>query len=498
MAAVADPAENGATNFLDNETLTPPQSTTPSLLNETTAAFSESNQPDSLAAETAPGSDAERWPGWPGDCVFRVIVPVSKVGAIIGRKGDIIRKMCEETRARIKVLDGPTTTPDRIVMISAKEEPEAYMSPAMEAVVRVFRRVSGLPDSDDDEDVQNAGSAFSSVRLLVASSQAINLIGKQGSSIKSIVENSGASVRILSDEDTPFYAAKDERIVDLQGEALKIVKALEGVVGHLRKFLVDHSVVPLFEKQYLARVSQVRQEEPLANNQSSLHSNNHSSLHSALANAIESDILARREAMFLERDTRVESFVQPSGVSIYSQDPAMSARHSPGLPRVSAAFVTQVSQTMQIPFSYAEDIIGLEGANIAFIRRRSGCTITIQESPHPDQITVEIKGTSSQVQTAQQLIQEFISNHKEPVSVSAGYARVDTGYVPAYPPQLSNLQEPLSSSYIGTETVQYRPTAYSQLAGPSASTYTPSLNGQTYGTEYRPASDVGGYNSYNL
>ncbi|KAF8077235.1 hypothetical protein N665_1054s0012 [Sinapis alba] len=493
MAAVADSVENGATDFPENETLTPSEATAPSsLLNETTDAFPESNQPDSLAPETA--LDAERWPGWPGDCVFRVIVPVSKVGAIIGRKGDIIRKMCEETRARIKVLDGPTTTPDRIVMISAKEEPEAYMSPAMDAVIRVFRRVSGLPDSDDDEDLQNAASAFSSVRLLVASSQAINLIGKQGSSIKSIVENSGASVRILSDEDTPFYAAQDERIVDLQGEALKIVKALEGVVGHLRKFLVDHSVVPLFEKQYLARVSQARQEEPLANNMSSLHT--------ILSNAIGSDLsslFSRREPLFSERDTRVESFVQPSGVSIYSQDPALSARHSPpGLARVSAAFVTQVSQTMQIPFSYAEDIIGLEGANIAFIRRRSESTITIQESPLPDQITVEIKGTSSQVQTAQQLIQEFISNHKEPVSVSGGYARVDAGYVPTYPPQLSNRQEqPLSSSYMGTETAQYRPTAYSQLAGPS--TYTPTLTGQTYGTEYRPASDVGGgYNSYNL
>lgn len=71
------------------------------------------------------------------------------------------------------------------------------MSPAMDAVVRVFRRVSGLPDNDDD--VQNAGSTFCSVRLLVASTQAINLIGKQGSLIKSIVENSGASVRILSE-----------------------------------------------------------------------------------------------------------------------------------------------------------------------------------------------------------------------------------------------------------------------------------------------------------
>lgn len=72
------------------------------------------------------------------------------------------------------------------------------MSPAMDAVVRVFRRVSGLPDNDDD-DLQNAASAFCSVRLLVASTQAINLIGKQGSLIKSIVENSGASVRILSE-----------------------------------------------------------------------------------------------------------------------------------------------------------------------------------------------------------------------------------------------------------------------------------------------------------
>ncbi|AEE85142.1 putative nucleic acid binding protein [Arabidopsis thaliana] len=495
MAAVADSVENnGSINLPENENLIPAGFSAAALLDENSGAFPELNQPDSLAAAETTFPDTndsaeERWPGWPGDCVFRMIVPVTKVGAIIGRKGDFIKKMCEETRARIKVLDGPVNTPDRIVLISGKEEPEAYMSPAMDAVLRVFRRVSGLPDNDDD-DVQNAGSVFSSVRLLVASTQAINLIGKQGSLIKSIVENSGASVRILSEEETPFYAAQDERIVDLQGEALKILKALEAIVGHLRRFLVDHTVVPLFEKQYLARVSQTRQEEPLAESKSSLHT--------ISSNLMEPDfsLLARREPLFLERDSRVDSRVQPSGVSIYSQDPVLSARHSPGLARVSSAFVTQVSQTMQIPFSYAEDIIGVEGANIAYIRRRSGATITIKESPHPDQITVEIKGTTSQVQTAEQLIQEFIINHKEPVSVSGGYARIDSGYVPAYPPQLSNRQEPLPSTYMGTEPVQYRPTAYSQLGGPS--TYTPTLTGQTYGSEYRPASDVGGYSSYNL
>lgn len=46
----------------------------------------------------------------------------------------------------------------------------------------------------------------------------------------------------------PSYVSADERIVEMQGDVVKVLKALEAVVGHLRKFLVDHSVLPLFEK----------------------------------------------------------------------------------------------------------------------------------------------------------------------------------------------------------------------------------------------------------
>lgn len=58
---------------------------------------------------------SERWPGWPGDNVFRLIVPVSKVGSIIGRRGELVKKMCDETRARIRILEGPPGISDRIV-----------------------------------------------------------------------------------------------------------------------------------------------------------------------------------------------------------------------------------------------------------------------------------------------------------------------------------------------------------------------------------------------
>lgn len=50
------------------------------------------------------------------------------------------------------------------------------------------------------------------------------------------------------EDEVQYFATAEERIVDLQGEALKVLKALEAVIGHLRKFLVDHSILPLFEK----------------------------------------------------------------------------------------------------------------------------------------------------------------------------------------------------------------------------------------------------------
>ncbi|KAI9102351.1 hypothetical protein K1719_023553 [Acacia pycnantha] len=66
----------------------------------------------------------------------------------------------------------------------------------MDAAIRVFKRVYGLSEGDGESGL--LGVAYVSVRLLVASTQAINLIGKQGSLIKSIQESTGASARVLS------------------------------------------------------------------------------------------------------------------------------------------------------------------------------------------------------------------------------------------------------------------------------------------------------------
>lgn len=66
---------------------------------------------------------------------------------------------------------------------------------------------------------------------------------------------------------------------------------------------------------------------------------------------------------------------------------------------------------MQIPLSYADAVIGVNGANISYIRRTSGATVAIQETRGvPGEMTVEINGSASQVLAAQQLVQVFPQN----------------------------------------------------------------------------------------
>jgi len=368
----------------------------------------------------------KKWPGWPGETVFRLIVQVQKVGSIIGRKGELVKKMCEETRARIKILEGVAGTTDRVVLITAREEPDAPISPAMDAILRVHKRVAGIQDSEGDGANQPlAGSGVITTRLLVAASQAGSLIGKQGSTIKSIQEASAATVRVLPADELSHCSLPEDRIVEIQGEAPKVQKALEMVAGHLRKFLVDRSILPLFEQNpHSANDAQDlaptwgKTTVPALSTTSQPGLGGLGGLGAGLTSTFKHD------SFYPPRDTQIESQPHHRGLSIYGKDPGpvglRSSLHAPA----AAPVITQVIQKMQIPLSYADDVIGVEGTNIGYMRRVSGATITIQETRGvPSEITVEIKGTNTQVQTAQQLIQNFMAGGHKKVThnVDAGY-----------------------------------------------------------------------------
>ncbi|XP_009622406.1 flowering locus K homology domain-like isoform X2 [Nicotiana tomentosiformis] len=358
-------------------------------------------------------SEEKRWPGWPGENVFRMLVPAQKVGGIIGRRGEYIKKTCEETKARIKVLDGPPGTTERAVMISAKEEPSLSIPPAMDGLLKVHKRIVDV-DADSASAPPGAGRPVTT-RLLVAASQAGSLIGKQGSTIKSIQDTSHCTIRVIGEEHLPAFALPDDSVVEIQGEPAGVHKAVEMIASHLRKFLVDRSVIGVFEMQM-----QMPNARPNQNMPPSGPSQSWAPPPSGFPANARGGPGFGPNPQYMPPPRQFDSYYPPVDMPpfekqprqappLYGRDVSMGT-HGTNV-QTQQSMVTKVTQNMQIPLSYADAVIGTSGSNISYIRRTSGASIAIQETRGvPGEMTVEITGSASQVQTAQQLVQNSIAD----------------------------------------------------------------------------------------
>ncbi|KAL2345801.1 hypothetical protein Fmac_007086 [Flemingia macrophylla] len=389
---------------------------------------------ETIEAEEHGGEGAvvaeKKWPGWPGESVFRMLVPAQKVGGIIGRKGEFIKKIVEETRARVKILDGPPGTAQRAVMISAKEEPDSSLPPAVDGLLRVHKRIIDGLESDFTHAPSGVVGKVST-KLLVAASQAGSLIGKQGGNVKSIQEASNCIVRVLGAEDLPIFALQDDRVVEVVGDPAGVHKALELIASHLRKFLVDRGVIPIFEMNM-----------QIANPHYGEHMPTHQSWGppQGLPPTAGGGPGFGPPSQYMPPPRPLDSYYPPTempppvdkqphqGISAYGRDVSIGV-HASSNTQSASSLVTQITQQMQIPLSYADAVIGTAGASISYIRRASGSTVTIQEARGvPGEMTVEISGTASQVQTAQQLIQNFMAEAAAPAQPQTGGPVADQGY----------------------------------------------------------------------
>ncbi|GER46293.1 RNA-binding KH domain-containing protein [Striga asiatica] len=291
------------------------------------------------------------------------------------------------------------------VMISAKDEPSALLPPAVNGLLRVHARVMEGIENDSSQPAPGLGGKVST-RLLLPAAQAGSLIGKQGTTVKSIQEESNCIVRVLGAEELPVFALHDDRVVEIVGELGSTRKAIELIACHLRKFLVDRSIIPVIEMQMQTPNSHMENVPPPPQHwgpppPQSFPPNPHT-VGGFGANS-----------HFMPPPRQFDNYFphenQPhEGISAYGRETPVPVHTSSN--QTASAVITQITQQMQVPLSYADAVIGTQGANISYIRRVSGATITIQETKGvPSEMTVEIIGTSSQAQTAQQLIQNFMA-----------------------------------------------------------------------------------------
>ncbi|KAK6258782.1 K Homology domain [Theobroma cacao] len=174
------------------------------------------------------------------EVVFRMLCSNGAAGAIIGKKGAIVRALQNQTGASIMFAAPVTESGERVVTISALENLESWYSPAQNAVVLVFARSveadigKGLPSG------LSKGSAVT-VRLLVAKNLVSCLNDKGGRVLSEIVEVTGADVQILDGDLTLDHSPED--VVQITGEYKSVQNAIFQVTSRLRHNLLPPEVL---------------------------------------------------------------------------------------------------------------------------------------------------------------------------------------------------------------------------------------------------------------
>ncbi|PAN13178.1 hypothetical protein PAHAL_2G319300 [Panicum hallii] len=163
------------------------------------------------------------------EIVFRMIILNDMVGSIIGKGGSTIRALQSETGASIKILEPIADSDERVVAISARENSDMMHSPAQDAVVRVYSRIS---EASIDR------NSPTPARLLVPAQHIGCLLGKGGSIITEMRKLTGAGIRILGNEQIPRCAQRNDEMVQVTGSFQSIHDALIHITGRIRDVII--------------------------------------------------------------------------------------------------------------------------------------------------------------------------------------------------------------------------------------------------------------------
>lgn len=170
----------------------------------------------------------------PADTVYRILCPSRKIGGVIGKGGNIVKSLREETQAKITVADTIPGSEERVIIIyssptkiakkvnkdddSAAETKKESMEPhcaAQDALLKVHDRIieedlfGGMASDDDNE------NSTITARLLVPNNMVGCLLGKRGDVIQRLRSETGANIRVLPADRLPPCAMNTDELVQV-------------------------------------------------------------------------------------------------------------------------------------------------------------------------------------------------------------------------------------------------------------------------------------------
>ncbi|XP_036594665.1 poly(rC)-binding protein 2-like isoform X2 [Trichosurus vulpecula] len=145
---------------------------------------------------------------------IRLLMHGKEVGNIIGKKGESVKKMCEESGARINISEG--NCPERIITLAGPTN----------AICKAFAMIIDKLEEDISSSMTNSTAASRppvTLRLVVPDSQCGSLIGKGG--CKEIRESTGAQVQVAGD----MLPNSTERAITIAGILQSIIECVKQI-----------------------------------------------------------------------------------------------------------------------------------------------------------------------------------------------------------------------------------------------------------------------------
>jgi len=180
-----------------------------------------------------PGDDTYA-PG-PDDTVYRYLCASRKIGSIIGRGGEIAKQLRTETQAKIRIGDSVPGCEERVITIFSSsrktntiDDTEDKVCPAQDALFRVHERLA-TDESLGNEDGEEISPQVT-VRLLVPSDQIGCILGKGGQIIQGIRSETGAQIRVLSNDHIPACAISGDELLQVGNSSHQFLHYLNKTV----------------------------------------------------------------------------------------------------------------------------------------------------------------------------------------------------------------------------------------------------------------------------
>lgn len=173
-----------------------------------------------------------------GNCALKFLLPKSQAGCFIGLKGQSIKDLMEVTGANIHISslqDVYPGTSDRVVYMTGKH---GEISAAQSMVWEMIGKVSEAgPDGTPEwnprvvSESMDTDSVAVEGKITIPDSAAGSIIGKGGSTIQNISEQSGALVTLSNSGSDPPNT--NERVVSLAGTVRQCAIATDLILSKL-------------------------------------------------------------------------------------------------------------------------------------------------------------------------------------------------------------------------------------------------------------------------